>query len=78
MPMITRIYVDQSVIRDNKERGEAKPPFTVRTLTEHRQASQVDFVVDGRVVASLFYRPDDPLPEGATAWIETTAEVRLA
>jgi len=68
----TRIHVNRHKIRQGHPR-----PLTVKTYKDNREAAEADIVVDGRVVATVVYRPDKPLPCGAKVWIETEAEVRL-
>jgi hypothetical protein len=73
--MKTRIHVNQHVIRKNGKTGDRTPPLTVKDYKQNRKASRADIVVDGVVVASVLYRPDDPLNCGAKCWVETDSEV---
>lgn len=70
--MKTIIHVNQHKIRAR----EAKP-LTVKTYKSNTEAATAEIVVDGRVVATIQYRPDKPLSCGARVWIETTEEVRI-
>ena len=67
MPSKTIIHVNQHVIRRNKRTGERNPPIAVR-LGRYGKPTYVSEVVLGTVL--VCYRPDDPLPCGATVWIE--------
>ena len=71
--MLTRVHVNQHVIRRNKKTGERRPPLTVKTYRSNAYAHQVAIQGPCRVV----YSPDSPLPCGARVWIETEAEVIL-
>lgn len=64
------IHVNQHIIR----KREANP-LTIKTYKDNTKAKEADIVVDGKVVASIVYRPHAPLSCGARVWIETDAEV---
>jgi hypothetical protein len=68
--MKTIIHVNMHKIRSRDPR-----PLTVKTYKENREASEAQIVVDGRIVASVVYRPHQPLSCGARVWIETYEEV---
>lgn len=70
--MKTIIHVNQHKIRA----GEPEP-LTVKTYKSNNPATEADIVVDGKVVATVVYRPDNPLSCGAKVWIETEKEVVL-
>lgn len=70
--MKTIIHVNQ-----HKIRARDPLPLTVKTYKSNTPASQADIVVDGRVVASIIYRPDNPLSCGARVWIETHEDVEV-
>jgi hypothetical protein len=70
--MRTVIHVNQHKIRARHEM-----PLTVKTYKSNTEASHADIVVDGKVVASVVYRPDDPLSCGARVWIETSEQVKV-
>jgi hypothetical protein len=69
--LITRIHVNQHVIKQNRKTGRRDPVLTVKTYKTNDYHSEV--VINGpcRVV----YRPDCPLSCGAQVWIETDSEV---
>lgn len=73
--MLTRIHVNQHVIKANAKNGEIEPPLTVKDYLDNRRATEADIVVNGQVVATIVYRPDSPLSCGAKCWIETYHEV---
>ncbi len=72
MARLTRIHVNQHLIRA----GDPQP-LTVKDYQQNRNAAQADIVVDGKVVASIVYRPEHPLSCGAKCWIETTEHVEV-
>ena len=51
--------------------------MTVKTYKSNQYASEADIVVEGKVVARIVYRPDNPLSCGAKVWIETEGDVLL-
>ena len=71
--MITRIHVNQHVIRANQKTGARAPALTVKQGKSNRYASSVVIHGPSRVV----YAPDRPLSCGARCWVETEAEVSL-
>lgn len=79
------IHINQIKIKSNNKTGDRDPVITVKSYKEGRKthhennyASEVDILdKDGNIVASVVYRPDDPLPCGAKVWIETNNEVIL-
>ena len=70
--MKTIIHVNQHKVRA----GEPEV-LTVKTYKSNDYASEAEILVDGKVVASVVYRPDNPLSCGAKVWIETEGEVKL-
>jgi len=72
--MLKRIHINQHEIRKNRKDGGTRPVITVKTYKSNDYASGVDILGPCRVV----YSPDKPLPCGATVWIETNAEVKVA
>ena len=70
--MKTIIHVNQHKVRA----GEPEV-LTVKTYKSNDYASEAELLVDGKVVASVVYRPDNPLSCGAKVWIETEGEVKL-
>lgn len=74
--MLTRIHVNQHIIKANRTRGENNPPLTVKTYKDNRKAYTATIIGnDGMPVASVVYQPDNPLSCGATVWVETTNPV---
>lgn len=71
--MLTRIHVNQHVIRRNAKTGERAPPLTVKRAGRSRRAHSV--LVPGPSL--VVYRPDKPLSCGARCWVETECEVTL-
>ena len=70
--MKTRVHVNQHVIKRNSKTGEREHPLTVKDYAHNRKCSCARiFDADGQEVARVVYQPDDPLPCGATCWIET-------
>lgn len=74
--MKTVIHVNQHIIRSNKTRGENLPPITVKTYKSNEYTDRVEILGDDdEVIATVCYRPEDPLACGATVWIETRNKV---
>ena len=69
--MMTRIHVNQHIIRANYKGQEPRPPLTVKTYKGNLVAWGVFIQGSSRVV----YSPDKPLSCGAKVWIETDSEV---
>ena len=69
----------KTIIHVNQHKVRAGEPevLTVKTYKSNDYASEAEIVVDGKVVASVVYRPDNPLSCGAKVWIETEGEVKL-
>jgi len=72
MPL-TRIHINQHVIRRNKRDGADEPPITVKQGRTNTYCRSVEVLGPSRVV----YAPFRPLSCGAKVWIETDAEVVL-
>ena len=70
---ITRIHVNQHVIRANTKSGVVNAPLTVKTSKSNTYATSVEINGPSRVV----YSPDKPLSCGAKVWIETESEVTI-
>ena len=70
--MITRIHVNQHVIRSNTKTGKREPVLTVKNYKDNIKCNEVA-IQSGRVV----YSPDKPLSCGAKVWIETTEPVEI-
>lgn len=71
---VTKIHVNQHVIRANKKHGTNDPAITVRRGRVTTRAHEVAILGPSRVI----YRPDKPLRCGARVWIETEATVTEA
>jgi hypothetical protein len=69
--MITRIHVNQHIIKSNQTAGHRTPPLTVKNYKANIKAREVFIAGPCRVV----YRPDKPLACGARVWIETAGKV---
>jgi len=65
MPL-TRIHVNQHVIRRNAKTGEVEPCITVKSAGSNTYCSSVAILGPSRVV----YAPCKPLSCGAKVWIE--------
>lgn len=70
---LTRIHVNQHIIKRNRTTGETTAPLTVKVGRKNFRAHQVE--VDGP--STVVYRPDRPLSCGARVWIETRSSVRV-
>jgi hypothetical protein len=69
--MKTIIHVNQHKIRAGDDN-----PLTVKTYKTNLPATEADILDEnGKVVARVVYRPDNPLSCGAKVWIETSHEV---
>lgn len=71
-PMLTRIHVNQHVIKANAKHGKCDPVFTVKQGKSNTYAHRVKVLGE----MELVYRPDKPLSCGAKVWIETRGEVQ--
>lgn len=71
--MITRIHVNQHVIRANKKNNENNPVLTVKRGKSNDYAHEVEILGPSKIV----YSPDKPLSCGAKVWIETKSDVLL-
>lgn len=70
---IKRIHVNQHLIKAGDKR-----PLTIKESHSNTKASEVEILDDnGKVVAKVVYRPENPLACGARVWVETTNEVRI-
>ena len=63
----TYIHVNQHIIKSNKKHSVMDPVLTVKTSKQNIKTNSVSIDGPCRVV----YRPEKPLPCGATVWIET-------
>jgi len=71
--MITRIHVNQHLIKRNRKHGERNAVLTVKSARSNRYGHEVVIGGPSRVV----YRPDKPLSCGAHVWVETTSPVKV-
>ena len=71
---ITRIHVNQHVIRANAKNGENNPIFTVKSKGKNTYAHSVKVVGE----MELVYSPDKPLSCGAKVWIETKGDIKMS
>lgn len=71
--MLTRIHVNQHVIKRNRKTGSRDPVITVKRGRENIYCHHVEILGPVRIV----YSPDKPLSCGATVWVETLSEVRI-
>jgi hypothetical protein len=74
---ITRVHVNQSVIRRNHKTGADEPVLTVKSGKSNRYAHEVEILGPSRLVYAGAGSARKPLSCGARVWIETEAEVRL-
>ena len=70
---LTRIHVNQHVIRANAKNNTNDPVLTVKSGKTNRYAHTVQ--IDGP--STVVYSPDKPLSCGAKVWIETYSPVEL-
>ncbi len=68
--MITRIHVNQHIIKSNQKHGENEPVLTIKSKGKTFTAYKVQIYGPSEVV----YSPAKPLSCGARCWIETKAE----
>ena len=81
--MKTRIHINQHNIRANAKvaggSGELLPVITVKDYKQNRKTNEVWLVDDnGKCIAKLVYRPDEPLACGAKVWIECDSRYVIA
>jgi hypothetical protein len=78
---IKRIHVNQHRIRENRNVNTGKerlPVISVKEGKVNTYADTVEIIRDGKVIARVLYRPDNPLSCGATCWIETREQIRTS
>ena len=71
--MITRIHINQHVIRRNAKTGERKPCLTVKQGKLNTYCYEAAIHGPSKVI----YRLDKPLSCGAKVWVETTSQITL-
>jgi len=69
--MLTKIHINQHVIKRNAKTGERAPVVSIKTYKENTYADGAEIYGPSKVI----YSPDKPLKCGARVWIETTANV---
>ncbi len=76
MPVLKRIHINGAALNVNRggQRGsEREPPLSVHAGGKIHRAFEL--VIEGPSL--MRYAPDEPLPGGATLWIETAAPVAM-
>ncbi len=68
---VSKIHVNQQVIRDNNNTGNRQPVITVKTYNSNTYGHEAIIYGCCRVV----YEPDNELNCGAKVWIETYSKV---
>lgn len=71
--MLTRIHVNQHIIKFNREHGTVLPVLTVKQGNKTRYAESVHKSGPSQLV----YKPESPLSCGAVCWDETVGKVFL-
>ena len=70
---ITRVHVNQHVIRANAKQGKNDPVFTIKSKGKNTYAHSVKVVGE----MELIYSPNKPLSCGAKVWIETKGNIEI-
>ena len=70
---ITRVHVNQHVIRANAKHGKNDPVFTIKSKGKNTYAHSVKVVGE----MELIYSPNKPLSCGAKVWIETKGNIEI-
>jgi hypothetical protein len=70
---ITRIHVNQHVIKRNRKTGEQEPVLTIKVSGANYYAHEATILGPSTIV----YRPDKPLSCGARVWVETQSPVKI-
>ncbi|MBV6624094.1 MAG: helix-turn-helix domain-containing protein [Rivularia sp. (in: Bacteria)] len=70
---LTRICVNQHLIRSNSKHGTNKPVIRVESRGIIRYFHNLE--IDG--ICKLIYRPDKPLSCGAKLWMEVASDVMI-
>ena len=66
------ININRNKIASNKKHGRKEPIVSVKTYKSNDYGFEVEFTQ-----GKLIYSPDNPIPCGATVWIETCEPVIL-
>ena len=70
------IHVNQHKIRSNKRHDTCDPVLTVKTYKDNEYGHEAVILgQDGKLAATVIYRPDKPLSCGAHVWVETQCTV---
>lgn len=72
--MKTVIHVNQHNIKHNSkcDFAERKPVLTCKTYKDNNYCNELVITDDnGKIIAKVIYRPDNPLSCGAKVWIES-------
>jgi hypothetical protein len=77
--MKTQIHVNRHHIAFNrKHKRTIFPVFSVKNYKANIKGNKVKIHdKDGSVIATFIYRPRNPLPCGAAAWVETNNKVTV-
>jgi len=70
---ITKVHVNQHVIRANAKHGKNDPVFTIKSKGKNTYAHSVKVVGE----MELIYSPNKPLSCGAKVWIETKGNIEI-
>lgn len=74
----TIIHVNQHVIKSNRKNNSTDPVLTVKSGKTNRYAMEAIIRDEnGKEVARVVYRPNNPLSCGAHVWIETKHDIEL-
>ena len=68
-----KIHINQHIVKSNKKNGTDLPCITVKTYKSNQYANKVTIKGEAVVIS----QPTNPLPCGATVWIETRGEVTI-
>lgn len=71
----SRIFVSPAAINRNVKNKTNEPPVTVNVGNGDKFCHEAIIYHDGIEVARVVYRPNNPLPNGARVWVETTQPV---
>jgi hypothetical protein len=76
--LLTRIHINQHIIKRNAKYGENSPVITVKTYDTNEYFHEVAIYCPdcSTETARVVYRPDKPLSCGAKVWIECRTKVQ--
>lgn len=76
--MLKKIHINQHKIKANKKLIKKQPVITIKTYKDNVYANQVEILdKNGNTVATIVYKPNNPLSCGAHVWIETKNEIKI-